>query len=135
MNRARPTATSTAVRDQILAALNAAYPLPLTTREIADRLPPLVVKIRSDCQSMGCESVDMWTSKYRILECHHLWHVGLRRRKSSDVHRHLLALARTGAVIRPGHNRQATQSEPWTVEPNAASLRELADLEQAWTDL
>lgn len=132
MTRQRPT--STAVRDQIVAVLHDAYPLALTTRELADRLPPVVVKLQSDCQSAGCAIPDVWTGECRLLECHTTWHVGRRRRKSSDIHRHLLALARDGKVIRIGHNRVASQAEPWTVEPDAASIKEIAELELAWAE-
>lgn len=130
MSKQRPT--STAVRDQIVATLSDAYPLPLTTRELADRLPPVVVKIQCDCREALCERPAVWSGDNRLLECHKTWHVYRRRRKSADIHRHLLALARNGDVVRIGHNRTASQAEPWTVEPDATSIKEIAELERAW---
>ncbi|SIH22391.1 Uncharacterised protein [Mycobacteroides abscessus subsp. abscessus] len=129
----RPRLTSTAVRDQIVAALHEAYPRALTTRELAERLAPVVVKVRCDCQVAACELPQVWSGECRILECHTTWHLARRRRKASDIHRHLLALSRSGDVVRLGHNRQASQAEPWTVEPDAAAIKEIAELEQAWT--
>lgn len=128
----RQLPASAAVRDQIVAALHDAYPLALTTRELADRLPPVVVRINCDCRSAGCELPDLWIGECRLIECHTTWHVGRRRRKSSDIHRHLLALFGTGHVIRLGHNRQASQAEPWTVEPDAVAIQEIAELERTW---
>lgn len=40
---------------------------------------------------------------------------------------------RTGDVIRLGHNRQASPAEPWTVESDAKSIKEIAELEQTGT--
>lgn len=132
MTRQQPT--STAVQDQIIAALQGAYPRALTTRELAEQLPPLVAKIECDCQEALCERPGVWTGESRLLECHGTWHIYRRPRKSADIHRHLLALARKGDVIRIGHNRHASQAEPWTVEPDATALREIADLERAWSE-
>lgn len=123
---------STALRDQIIAALHGAYPLALSTRDLAERLPPVVVKMRCDCQSAGCAVPELWTGECRILECHTTWHVGRRRRRAADIHRHLLALSRAGDVIRLRYNCRASQSEHWTVEPDATAVREIAELERAW---
>lgn len=130
MTRRQPTIT--AVRDQIVATLHAAYPLALTTRELAERLPPVVARVECDCRETLCDRPIVWIGESRLLECHKTWHVYRRPRRSADIHRHLVALARKGDVIRIGHNRQASQAEPWTVEPNATSMKEIADLERAW---
>lgn len=132
MSKQRPA--SAAVRGQIVAALHGAYPRALTTRELADQLPPVVVSIHCDCRSVGCERADAWTGECRILECHPNRHVIRRPRRPADIHRHLVALARAGEVIQLGHNRQASQAEPWTVEPDAAALQEIAELERCWAD-
>lgn len=62
----RQLPASAAVRDQIVAALHDAYPLALTTRELADRLPPVVVRINCDCRSAGCELPDLWIGECRL---------------------------------------------------------------------
>lgn len=124
---------STMLRDQIIAALKAAYPRPLTTIDLAEQLPPIVVKIRDDCRGFFCgEPPPPEPPVVELLECHKTWHLVRRRRKASDIHRHLVALARSGHVIRLGHNTSAHRSEPWTVEPDPAGLAEADALERAW---
>lgn len=136
MSKAAPR--STTLRDQIVAALKAAYPVPLTTVELAQQLPPAIVRVHDDCRGFFCGEPPP-DDRYRIpgvgvdlIECHARWHLVRRHRRASDIHRHLVALARSEQVIRLGHNRTAQQSEPWTVEPDASDLEEIASLERSW---
>ena len=128
---------STTLRDQIVAALKGAYPVAMTTVELAQQLPPVVATVRDDCRAFLCGEPPP-DERYRIpgvgcelLECHGTWHVVRRRCRASDIHRHLVALARSGRVIRLGHHRSAP-SEPWTVEPDVSDLTEIDCLERTW---
>ena len=127
----RSAARSTTLRDQIVTALRSAYPAALTTVQLAQQLPPVVVRTNSDFVVVGC-AYEPPDERYRVLECHDTWHLVRRPCRARDIHRHLLALARVDQIVRVGHNRSAAASESWTVEPDACALQELVALEQLW---
>ncbi|WP_260972894.1 hypothetical protein [Mycolicibacterium llatzerense] len=123
------------MRDQIIAALKRAYPMALTTVALAEQLPPVVAKINDDCSGFFCgRTPPNVTPVLELLECHATWHLVRRPRLAADIHRHLMALEHTGQVSRIARHRSA-HSDSWTVDPDATAIREIAELERAWTAL
>jgi hypothetical protein len=123
---------TTMLRDQILSALQEAYPAALSTNQIAERMPPIVCR-------RYCESCEWWCGPnvrlgegVEILECHGDWHLIRRPRTGEDIHKHLCAMARQGLITRLAYNRSAHPCVFWIVEPDPAAAGVIDDLEVIW---
>ncbi|ORV08038.1 hypothetical protein [Mycolicibacterium fallax] len=88
------------VRQQLLNVLRAAD-RPLSTRELAELLPPKIDVMTVSC-AMLCDS-EVPSAKLKVLECHSSWHIVERQRSAQDgaaIYPHLRSLARQSLIRR-----------------------------------
>ena len=101
-----------ALRDQIVSAVAAAFPAPISSN------------------AQGPTEIE-------ILECHNdeygEWHLIRRPRNSQDIQKHLAGLWRRGLIVKLPYNRSANPCTRWTVNPDAAAAQVLTALAESWS--
>ncbi|MCA2247559.1 hypothetical protein JF729_07080 [Mycobacterium intracellulare] len=127
-----------ALRDQIVSAVENAFPAPITSNEIAALLPPIVCSLFGSPCSFWCGLNARGPREIEILECHRdefgEWHLIRRPRSSQDIQRHLTGLWREGRIVKLPYNRSANPCTRWTVAPDAASVQDLVALNASWSE-
>lgn len=97
------------LRASLLAELRAS-PRPLSTEELAQRMPWKTVRSEDICEVLLCSSGTA-REGIRILECHRVWHIVAYPRTAqgfNGIYRHLRSLEARGEVrraIREGKRR------------------------------
>ena len=126
-----------ALRDQIVSAVAAAFPAPISSNQIATLLPPIVCSMFCSPCSWWCGTNAQGPAEIEILECHNdeygEWHLIRRPRNSQDLQKHLAGLWRQGLIVKLPYNRSTNPCTRWTVNPDAASAQVLTALTESWS--